>query len=171
MRNKTRPYREALLEALTDPAEAAHYLSAAISDSPEMFLKAFRNVAQARTMTKVAKDAGVTRETLYKATSDEGNPTFDTLLSVLGSLGLKIEFSPTAQIPLSGPIPPPLDMETAGIAPEGQPEKQMIAYLAGQSLSANIACNPLLDAVLAGQRVNQYARSAAMAQTLAVRAA
>jgi probable addiction module antidote protein len=89
--SKTSPYREALLEALADPDEAAHYLNAAIDDSPEMFLKALRNVAQSRQMAKVAKDAGVTRESLYRATSLTGNPTLDTLSSVLGALGLKIK--------------------------------------------------------------------------------
>ena len=90
MSSKTRPYRDALLEALSDPDEAAHYLNAAIEDSPEMFLKALRNVAQSRQMTNVAKRAGVTRESLYRATSLTGNPTLDTLSSVLGALGLKI---------------------------------------------------------------------------------
>src|SRR5579871_3353599 len=80
---KTRKYHEALLEALTDPSEAAHYLSAAMDDSPEMFVKALRNVAQARQMSKVAKDAGITRESLYRATSEIGNPTLNTLHPVL----------------------------------------------------------------------------------------
>jgi probable addiction module antidote protein len=78
------------LEALSHPDEAVHYLNAAIEDSPEMFLQALRNVAQSRQMTKVAKDAGVTRESLYRATSLTGNPTLDTLSSVLSALGLKI---------------------------------------------------------------------------------
>jgi probable addiction module antidote protein len=90
MPKKTRPYREALLEGLSDPVEAAHYLNAAMNDSPEMFLKALRNVAQSRQMTKVARDAGVTRESLYRALSQEGNPTLGTLHSVLGALGLNI---------------------------------------------------------------------------------
>lgn len=54
-----RPYREALLDGLANPDEAAHYLNAAIDDSPEMFLKALRNVAQAHQMAKVAKQSGV----------------------------------------------------------------------------------------------------------------
>ncbi len=90
MPSKTIPYRDALLEALSHPDEAVHYLNAAIEDSPEMFLQALRNVAQSRQMTKVAKDAGVTRESLYRATSLTGNPTLDTLSSVLSALGLKI---------------------------------------------------------------------------------
>jgi len=90
MASKSRPYRESLLEAVADPAEAAHYLSAAIEDSPEMFLKALRNVAQARQMAKVAQEAGIQRESLYRALSSEGNPTLGTLHSVLHALGLKL---------------------------------------------------------------------------------
>jgi probable addiction module antidote protein len=97
MPSRTRPYREALLEALADPVEAAHYLSAAIGDSPDMFLKALRNVAQARHMSKVAKAAGVTRESLYRATSLTGNPTLDTLASVLNALGLQIKIEALAR--------------------------------------------------------------------------
>jgi probable addiction module antidote protein len=96
MPSRTRPYREALLEALADPVEAAHYLNAAIGDSPDMFLKALRNVAQSRQMTQVAKEAGVTRESLYRATSLAGNPTLDTLASLLSALGLQMKIEAIA---------------------------------------------------------------------------
>jgi probable addiction module antidote protein len=90
MNKKTSSYRDSLLEALSDPTEAAHYLNAAKDESPEMFLKALRNVAQAKQVAVVARKAGVTRENLYRAFSAEGNPTLDTLDSVLGALGLKL---------------------------------------------------------------------------------
>jgi probable addiction module antidote protein len=90
MTSKTRPYRELLLERLANPEVAGHYLNAALEDSPESFLKALKNVAQARQMTKVAKDAGVQRETLYRSFSEQGNPTFATLSSVLGALGMRL---------------------------------------------------------------------------------
>jgi probable addiction module antidote protein len=83
-----------LLDALADPIEAAHYLNAAILDSPESFLKALGNVAQVRQMARVAKDSGLQRETLYRSLSEEGNPTFGTLSSVLGAVGLKMVFEP-----------------------------------------------------------------------------
>jgi probable addiction module antidote protein len=53
-----------------------------------------KNVAQARQMAKVAKDAGVQRETLYRSFSEQGNPTFETLSSVLGALGMKLSIAP-----------------------------------------------------------------------------
>ena len=89
MPNKTRSYREALLEALADPVEAAHYLSAALDDSPEMFRKACLNVIQARKVAKIAKDVGVTRESLYRSFSARGNPSQETVDSVLNALNLE----------------------------------------------------------------------------------
>jgi probable addiction module antidote protein len=88
--NKTRPYREALLEALLDPEEAANYLNVALEDSPEMFRKACLNVIQARQVAKVAKKAGVTRENLYRSFSAAGNPTLETLHAVLEAIGLHL---------------------------------------------------------------------------------
>ena len=90
MPKRTRDYRGWLRKQLTDPAAAANYINAAIEDSPDMLLVAVRNVAEAQKMAKVASRAGVNRETLYRTLSDEGNPTLDTLSSVLDALGLEI---------------------------------------------------------------------------------
>jgi probable addiction module antidote protein len=90
MVNKTSSYHEQLLNALVDPVEASAYLDAAMEDSQEAFLKALKNVAQAHTMAKVAKGAGVQRETLYRSLSEQGNPTLETLSAVLGVLGMRL---------------------------------------------------------------------------------
>ena len=87
---ETSAYRDLLLKTLADPAEAKGYLNAVLEDYPEGFLKALRNVAQARRMSLVAEQAGMTRESLYRALSEDGNPTFETLTSVLTVLGLKM---------------------------------------------------------------------------------
>jgi probable addiction module antidote protein len=79
-----------LLRSLADPNEARNYLNAVLEDYPEGFLKALRNVASARRMTKVAEVTGIKRESLYRALSHEGNPTLETLTSVLTALGLKM---------------------------------------------------------------------------------
>src|SRR5271166_5180385 len=94
MTMKTSSYRQSLLTSLLDPVEASAYLNAALEDSPEAFLKALKNVAQARTMANVAREAGIQRETLYRAFSEQGNPTFETLSSVLGALGMKLSIAP-----------------------------------------------------------------------------
>jgi len=95
MTMKTSSYRQSLLTSLLDPVEASAYLNAALEDSPEAFLKALKNVAQSRQMAKVAKDAGVQRETLYRSLSEQGNPTFETLSSILGALGMKLSIAPS----------------------------------------------------------------------------
>ena len=94
MTRKTGPYRDLLMERLDDPDVAGHYLNAAMDNSPQAFLKALKDVAQARQMSKVAKDAGVQRETLYRSLSEQGNPTFGTLSSVLRVLGFKMYIVP-----------------------------------------------------------------------------
>ena len=83
-------YRDTLLASLANPAEAALYLESALEESPERFLIALRDVAEARQMATVAKDAGVAREALYRMLSDTGNPTYSSLSSVLAALGLRL---------------------------------------------------------------------------------
>ena len=90
MTNNAKPYRESLLKRLAKPEEAEAYLKAALDDSSHAFLKALRSVVQAREVAAVAKQAGVQRETLYRALSEQGNPTLSTLSSVLYAVGLKL---------------------------------------------------------------------------------
>ena len=89
MPGKSRPFQELLLERVADPEVAKHYLNEALEESHESFLKALKAVAQARQVAKVARDAGLQRETLYRSLSEQGNPTLDTLSSILGAVGLK----------------------------------------------------------------------------------
>ena len=98
MPKRTQNFNSWRLSKLADPAIAASYLTAAMDDSQEMFRKALRNVAQARQMTRVARSAGVTRESLYRATSEIGNPTLYTLDSVLDALGIDIKFEAKGSI-------------------------------------------------------------------------
>jgi len=95
MPKRTRDHESWLIEKLTDPTRAASYLNAAREDSQEMFFEALRDVAQARqNMSDVAKDAKVTRESLYKITSAMGNPTYGTFDAVLRALGLDFDIKP-----------------------------------------------------------------------------
>jgi probable addiction module antidote protein len=88
MPKRTASFNDWRLSKLSDPDTALHYLNAASSDSPQMFRKAIKNVIQARFhMTHVARKADITREALYKALSDSGNPTDGTMRSVLAVLG------------------------------------------------------------------------------------
>src|SRR4051812_18584752 len=92
MPKRTRDHDAWLLEELSDPVTAANYLSVANRDSHELFLLALRNVLQARTVAKIARDAGVAREALYRATTEKGNPELLTLRPVLHALGIGMEF-------------------------------------------------------------------------------
>ena len=85
-------HRERLVEELrADPALAAEYLNAAAEDGdPRVYLTALRTVAEAQGMAKVAKAAGVPRESLYRALSASGNPRFSTLHAILKAAGLRM---------------------------------------------------------------------------------
>ena len=75
---------------LDNDAVIAEYLSAAAEDSnPEVFVAALGNVAKARGMAQIAKDAGLGRESLYKTLSAGAHPRFETINSVLHALGVK----------------------------------------------------------------------------------
>jgi probable addiction module antidote protein len=52
--------------------------------------KALGDIARAKGMTEVARDAGLSRESLYKALSGERSPNFETILKVVGALGIKL---------------------------------------------------------------------------------
>jgi probable addiction module antidote protein len=87
-------HEKALLRELRgDPEFAAEYLKAALdeADEPGVLLLALRHVAEARGgVAKVAKSAGIERESLYRALSPRGNPRLSTLVAVTKAMGLKI---------------------------------------------------------------------------------
>ena len=73
--------------------DMAAYLEAASEDGePDMMVAALATIARARNMTQLAKDAGVTREGLYKALAPAGNPGFGTVAKVARALGYGISF-------------------------------------------------------------------------------
>ena len=91
MSNNTASYHEGLLESLQDPEEATAYLNAALEDGDqEIFLLALRNVAEARGMARVAEDAKLNRENLYRMLSRQGNPQLMSLVALLKSMGLRL---------------------------------------------------------------------------------
>lgn len=94
MPKRTRDHHAWLLEQLRDSATAAEYLNEARKESQKDFLKALRNVAEARRIAVVAQDAGVNRESLYRALSENGNPRLDTYDAVLEAVGLDYSFKP-----------------------------------------------------------------------------
>ena len=85
-----------------DPADHLHteedmatYLEAALEDAdPALIAAALGDIARAKGMTQVAREAGLGRESLYKALSPNGNPEFATILKVVAALGLQLHATP-----------------------------------------------------------------------------
>ncbi|HXZ14092.1 MAG TPA: addiction module antidote protein [Candidatus Sulfotelmatobacter sp.] len=86
-------HHEAIVRRLRkDPKFAAEYLKAALEDDggPRVLLIALRHLAQAQGIAKVAKAAGIERESLYRALSVNGNPRLSTLVAVTKAIGLRL---------------------------------------------------------------------------------
>ena len=88
-KTKTRTYDAA--EYLETPEDMAAYLEAALEDGePAVVMHALGTIARARGMSRIARETGLGRESLYKALSPDGNPEFSTVLRVVRALGLKL---------------------------------------------------------------------------------
>jgi len=90
---KTKTSKYDVAEHLRTPEEMAAYLEASMEEAngdAAFIAKALGDIARAKGMSQVARDAGLSRESLYKALSGERTPSFDTILKVIGALGLKL---------------------------------------------------------------------------------
>ena len=91
VKTKTVPYDVA--EQLRTPQEMAAYLDAWFEEAPDDasgIARALGDIARAKGMSQVAKEAGLSRESLYRALSADGNPSFATVLKVARALGVKL---------------------------------------------------------------------------------
>jgi probable addiction module antidote protein len=98
-KNASSPYDVA--EHLHTPKEMALYLQACIEESngdAAFIARALGDIARAKGMAQVAKESGLSRESLYKALSGDRIPGFDTVLKVLSALGLCIHAKPISKI-------------------------------------------------------------------------
>jgi probable addiction module antidote protein len=96
--SKTKTTRYDIAEHLRTLEEMAAYLEACLEESngdAAFIAKALGDIARAKGMAQVARDSGLSRESLYKALSGERSPDFATILKVVGALGLKLH----AQVP------------------------------------------------------------------------
>jgi probable addiction module antidote protein len=92
---ETTPFDAA--ELLDDPTSQAELLADAFESGNATYIaQALGVVARARGMTDIAREAGVTREALYKALSERGDPRLSTLLGVARALGVKLTATPLA---------------------------------------------------------------------------
>ena len=91
---KLRPFDAS--DYLDNETVIAEYLNAALEDeNPDVFLAAISDVAKARGISRLAKDAGLGRESLYKALSPGAKPRYDTVIKLLRALGVDLHTSPT----------------------------------------------------------------------------
>lgn len=82
---------------LTTEDDMAAYLEAALEEGdPALVAAALGDIARAKGMTQVAREAGLGRESLYKALSPSGNPEFATIMRVVSVLGLQLHARPAA---------------------------------------------------------------------------
>lgn len=85
---------------LDDDSVISEYLSAALEDeNPNVFLQAIADVVKARGMTKLAKDTGLGRESLYKALAPGAKPRYDTVLRLVRALGIELHAVPAHTAP------------------------------------------------------------------------
>ena len=83
------------VDYLDNEETIAEYITAALEDpNPDVFLSAVRDVARARGMAQLARDAGLGPESLYKALTPGAKPRYDTVLKLLHALGVKLSASP-----------------------------------------------------------------------------
>ena len=84
-------------EHLKTPEDMAMYLEACFEeagDDAAFIAKALGNIARAKGMSQIAHDTGLGRESLYKALSGQGNPSFVTILKVTRALGIRLHAAP-----------------------------------------------------------------------------
>ncbi|MGB2818442.1 MAG: addiction module antidote protein [Burkholderiaceae bacterium] len=90
---RTRTVNYDVSAQLRTPEEMAAYLDAWLEEAPDDIAgiaRALGDIARARGMSQVARDAGLSRESLYKALSEHGNPSFSTVLKVARALGVRL---------------------------------------------------------------------------------
>ncbi len=96
-RAKTRTVRYDVAAQLRTPEEMAAYLDAWLAEAPDDVAgisRALGDIARARGMAQVARAAGLSRESLYRALSAGGNPSFATILKVTKALGVRLHAEP-----------------------------------------------------------------------------
>ncbi len=82
-------------EYLDSDEKIAEYLAAALEENdPALFSAALGDIARAKGMSQMARETGLARESLYKALSPDGNPTFATILKVVEALGIQLQAVP-----------------------------------------------------------------------------
>jgi probable addiction module antidote protein len=85
-----------MAEHINSESDVIEYLNIAFEDgNPELVLAIIGDIARSEGMTKIARNLGVARESLYRSLSADGNPSFITVIGVLQLLGFRLSINPT----------------------------------------------------------------------------
>jgi len=88
-----------IADFLRDPATASAYLNEILADGDQdEFLGALGDIARAYGSSNLAAAANISRDAVYKALKEGGNPTVSTLRSILGAIGLQLVVAPAASM-------------------------------------------------------------------------
>jgi probable addiction module antidote protein len=99
MPRQSESYKEYLFERLKSPEEAAGYLNAALEEGDMvLLLMALRDVAEARGIARVAAEANLNRENVYRMLSEEGNPRLSSLCALLRALGIELQVKSSEKV-------------------------------------------------------------------------
>ena len=85
-----------ITEHLNSPEDARHYLEACAKEDPgdgSLIRAALNDIARSGNMSWLAREIGMSREGLYKALSEDGNPAFSTVIRIVRALGLQIKLT------------------------------------------------------------------------------
>lgn len=103
MHKKSSDFKRFVIEELKNPKLAAAYLNEHYNyrgpNWKEHLLEAIKNVVSAQGFSKLSRQSGISRRTLYKAFSDRGNPTIETLFTLLDTIGVGIRFDAGSRKP------------------------------------------------------------------------
>ena len=98
----TKTYAWDAAEHLATTEDIIEYLRAALEDGdPKLIAAALGDVARARGMSSLSKETGLSRESLYRSLSADGNPEFGTIVRVLRAFGMQLDAKPTVAKPVS----------------------------------------------------------------------
>ena len=124
-------------EHLDSPEAIAAYLEAAFEDGDtSLIYAALGDVARAKGMTAIAKETGLSRESLYRSLSADGRPEFSTVLKVLEAMGLRIVAAPARQAETSAGQSTEVRLRGAGFGKKKEPRKRKVVLRRGRAKAA-----------------------------------
>ena|SRR5579862_3321355 len=143
MNRPLKTYSQWRQEKLSDPERALRYLRAARKESREAFFHAVKNVIQANKVARIAKKVNVSRESIYRSFSAEGNPAFSTLESALKEVGIDfdLKLSDSVKQAAKSEREPRIVVSSKPPVPDAKPVTINISGYMTQGIAGSIVAN------------------------------